>query len=109
MGKQLVLLIALCGSAACDGVYGEPTLFVGPGEVALVDYSVNGDIGCEGGTVIVESTGSVNGSIDAKDRIELRPTSKVVGDIRTMRARIAEGSLLTGNLTVLGTAGEANS
>lgn len=69
MGGRIIALVALCASTGCFNFAGldEPDLEVGPGEVALIDYSHNGSIGCDGGTVIVEASGSVNGSIEAVD------------------------------------------
>lgn len=95
--------IAVRGDVACrdnlilegsleGNVQGEALVYVGRAGKVVGDIKAH--------SVIVD--GEVEGNIEAGDRIELRPSCRVQGDIRTVRAKISEGSLLMGNLTVLG-------
>ncbi len=46
----------------------------------------------------VEVSGRVSGNIVARDRVELKPESKVVGDIRSPRIHIADGAHFKGSV-----------
>lgn len=45
--------------------------------------------------------GTVNGDIEATDKIEMHSTAKVRGNIRTLKLRIADGVLFEGNCEML--------
>ncbi len=49
-------------------------------------------------TASVEVAGRVTGTIVARDRVELKPESKVVGDIRSPRIHIADGAHFKGSV-----------
>lgn len=46
-------------------------------------------------------SGSISGDIDAEDRVELRPTARVRGNIRTTRLRLADGVLFEGRCDMI--------
>jgi cytoskeletal protein CcmA (bactofilin family) len=49
-------------------------------------------------TASIEVAGQVTGNIVARDRVELKPDSKVVGDIRSPRILIADGAMFKGSV-----------
>jgi cytoskeletal protein CcmA (bactofilin family) len=49
-------------------------------------------------TAAIEVAGQVTGNIVARDRVELKPDSKVVGDIRSPRILIADGAMFKGSV-----------
>ena len=49
-------------------------------------------------TEIVEISGQVTGNITASDKIELKPESRVVGDLKAKRILIADGASFKGNV-----------
>lgn len=80
-----------------------------------VDGKVNGKITSNGGTVIVGEKasvdaeifvgiaiimGEVNGTIEAKDRIEVYPPGMVGGNIQSPVISIEPGGILNGNCTM---------
>ena len=87
-----------------------------------VDGNVKGKITSNGGTVIVGEKasvdaeifvgiaiimGEVNGTIEAKDRIEVYPPGRVGGNIQSPVISIEPGGILNGNCTMKATNGEA--
>jgi cytoskeletal protein CcmA (bactofilin family) len=77
-----------------------------------LDGNVKGKIKSNGGTVIVGEKavveakitvgvaiimGVVHGTIDAKDRIEIYPPGRVVGDIQAPVITVEEGGIFNGN------------
>ena len=87
-----------------------------------VDGKVKGKITSKGGTVIVGEKasvdaeilvgiaiimGEVNGTINAKDRIEVYPPGRVGGNIQTPVISIEPGGILNGNCTMKAPGGEA--
>ena len=77
-----------------------------------VDGSVNGNITSSGGTVVIGEKGvvnaeisvnvavvmgEVNGTIDAKERIEVYPPGRLGGDIRSPIVSIEPGGIFNGN------------
>ncbi len=78
------------------------------------DGKLNGDLNCAGvamlgksalvkGNVIAESViiaGSISGNITAKDRIEMKSTAKVQGDIRAKRLTVEDGVTFIGKSEV---------
>ena len=83
------------------------------GQIQL-DGKLNGDLTCTGsaiigksatvkGNIAVESvsiSGSVNGNIAAKDRIEMKSTARVQGDIRAKRLTVEDGVTFVGKSEV---------
>lgn len=86
------------------------------------DGKLNGDLNAGGNAVIgasanikgnitADSTviqGQVNGNVTAKDRIELKSTAKLNGDIRARRLTVEDGATLVGK-TEVNPAGSAGS
>lgn len=68
-------------------IFSEGTLVVGEG--AVLEAQI--EVGC----IIIN--GKVAGSIDAKDRIEMKSSAEVRGDIRARTLIIEEGVLFEGN------------
>lgn len=66
------------------------TLFIGKSGVAKAEIKV--------GNIIVE--GKSEGNITCRDKIELRSTAKIIGDITAVRLTIAEGVNIIGKCTV---------
>jgi cytoskeletal protein CcmA (bactofilin family) len=77
-----------------------------------VDGSVKGNISSNGGTVVIGEKGvvnaeisvnvavvmgEVNGTIDAKERIEVYPPGRLGGDIRSPIVSIEPGGIFNGN------------
>ena len=80
-----------------------------------IDGKVKGKIFSNGGTVIVGETavinaeiivdvaiimGEINGIIDARDKIEIYPPSRVVGEIEAPVISIEKGVIFNGNCTM---------
>ena len=62
------------------------------GEKAVVQGDINVDV------VII--MGKVNGTIDARERIEVYPPGRIVGDIQAPTVLIESGAVLNGNCTM---------
>ena len=45
--------------------------------------------------------GTINGNVDASERIEIRKDARVVGDIKTARIVIEDGAFLKGNIDIV--------
>lgn len=89
-----------------------------------IDGKLNGDLSCNGNAIIggsasikgnlsVESVsllGQINGNIVAKDRIELKSSAKLTGDIRAKRLTVEDGCSFVGKSEVnaSGTAAKAS-
>lgn len=52
----------------------------------------------EGGAIVVE--GEVRGNLTANDRIELKQTARLEGDIRATKLTVDEGAVFSGHVTV---------
>ena len=79
-----------------------------------IDGVLNGDLNCEGNATIgqgatikgglnvssVTIAGSVQGNINAIDRIEMKSTAKVVGDIKAKRLAVEDGVTFNGKSEV---------
>ncbi|MBN2301326.1 MAG: polymer-forming cytoskeletal protein [Lentisphaerae bacterium] len=79
-----------------------------------LDGKLNGDINCSGNAIIgknanvkgnisVTSTtvfGQVNGNISAKDKIELKSSARITGDLRAKRLTIEDGVSFVGKSEV---------
>jgi cytoskeletal protein CcmA (bactofilin family) len=97
-GTQFKGVLSFAGAVRIDGqlegeVIGEELLIVGePGHVKA-------DI--EVGTLVV--SGRVDGTLTARERVELLRSSRVSGTIRTPCLIVAEGALFNGNCEMAGT------
>lgn len=79
-----------------------------------IDGKLNGDLSCSGNAVIgvsasikgnlavdsVSLLGQINGNIVAKDRIELKSSAKLTGDIRAKRLTVEDGCSFVGKSEV---------
>lgn len=79
-----------------------------------ISGKLSGDLTCAGSAVIGEGctikgnisadsvsvSGQVNGNISSKDRIELKATAKITGDIRAKRLRVEDGVTFVGKSEV---------
>lgn len=79
-----------------------------------LDGKLNGDMACQGNAVIGQSAkvngnlsvdsvaieGQVSGNITAKDRIEMKSTAHVNGDIRSKRLTVQDGVTFVGKSEV---------
>lgn len=59
------------------------------GEKAKVDAKIKGEI--------IVIAGRVNGDIEAEKQLELMPTSRVIGNVKTPVLNVRAGALLKGN------------
>lgn len=79
-----------------------------------IDGKLNGDLSCAGDAVIGNSasingnmtvnsvvvSGRINGNITAKDRIELKATARIMGDIKAKRLTVEDGVTFVGKSEV---------
>jgi cytoskeletal protein CcmA (bactofilin family) len=79
-----------------------------------IDGKLNGDLTCSGNAIIgntcvvkgnltvatVSILGQVNGNIAAKDKIELKSTARLTGDIRSRRLTVEDGVTFVGKADV---------
>lgn len=79
-----------------------------------LEGKLNGDISCTGNAVIGKSAtvkgnisansttvfGQVNGNITAKDKIELKSSSRITGDLRAKRLTVEDGVSFVGKSEV---------
>ena len=86
---------------------------------------LNGDLNCGGNAVIGQSAaikgnisatsttiqGQINGNVSVKDRIELKATARINGDVRAKRLTVEDGATFIGKCEVnpTGTAAAARS
>ena len=105
IGKSVVIKGELSGSEDLyvDGnVEGKiemrnHSLTVGPNGVVKADVSAK--------AVVVQ--GKLDGSVNASDRVELRKSAVVTGDVTTQRIAIEEGAFLKGKIDIQKEAGKA--
>lgn len=96
-GTQFKGVLSFAGAVRIDGhlegeVIGEELLIIGePGQVKAE---------IEVGTLVV--SGRVQGTITARERVELLRPSRVTGTIRTPCLVVAEGALFNGNCEMTG-------
>ncbi len=91
-------------------------------EDLYVDGSVEGSIALKGNSLTVGPHGQIKASVEAKgvivqgklegnilssDRVELRKTAVVTGDVTTQRISIEEGAYLKGKVDIQGKAEKA--
>jgi len=79
-----------------------------------IDGKLNGDLACTGDAVLGHSgsvkgnlnvnsitvQGQVNGNITAKDKIDLKSTARITGDIRSKRLTVEDGVSFVGKAEV---------
>jgi cytoskeletal protein CcmA (bactofilin family) len=79
-----------------------------------IEGKLNGDLNCEGNAIIGNSAnvkgnitanstsvlGQINGNITVKDRIELKSTARLTGDIRAKRLTVEDGVTFVGKSEV---------
>ena len=79
-----------------------------------LDGKLNGDLNCSGNVVVGNSAvikgnisadsttvmGQINGNITAKDRIELKSSARLTGDIRAKRLSVEDGVTFVGKSEV---------
>jgi len=79
-----------------------------------IDGKLDGDLNCTGDAVIgqgavikgnlnvnsVTVSGTLNGNVSAKDRIEMKSSAKVVGDIKAKRLAVEDGVSFVGKSEV---------
>jgi cytoskeletal protein CcmA (bactofilin family) len=101
-GTQFKGVLSFSGAVRVDGqvegeVVGNEVLIIGePGQVKAE---------IEVGTLVV--SGRVQGTISAKQRVELLASSRVTGTIRTPCLVVAEGAVFNGSCEMAGSDGEA--
>jgi len=71
---------------------GDQTLTIGPGAAVKADLAAK--------TITI--SGTVTGNVTAGDKVDLRATGSVDGDIVTPRLIMAEGAVITGRVEALG-------
>ncbi len=82
-GEDVVVVGHVKGRVTVDrGVFVEPS--------GVVDADVE--------AATLEVSGQVNGTIAARERVELRSDCKVVGDVRSPRILIADGAVFQGSV-----------
>jgi cytoskeletal protein CcmA (bactofilin family) len=100
-GTQFKGVLSFSGAVRIDGqvegeVVGDEVLIIGePGQVKAE---------IEVGTLVV--SGRVQGTISAKQRVELLASSRVTGTIRTPCLVVAEGAVFNGSCEMAGPDGE---
>ncbi len=76
--------------------------------------TLNGDLNCSGNAVIAKSAtikgnvsangatveGKITGNVEAKDRIELKATARLTGDIKSKRLTVEDGVTFVGKAEV---------
>lgn len=84
------------------------------GSSIQIDGKLNGDLSCAGDAVIGKSanikgnivvnctvfSGQITGNISAKDRVELKATARVMGDIKARRLTVEDGVTFIGKSEV---------
>jgi len=67
---------------------GDYSLAIGPGAAVKADLAAK----------IITISGAVTGNVHASEKVDLRVTGSVTGDIRAPRFEMAEGSTVTGKV-----------
>ncbi len=110
IGKSVVIKGELSGS---EDLYVDGNV---EGKIELRNHSLtvgpNGNVKADVSAKAVVIQGKLDGSIQASDRVELRKSAVVNGDLSTQRIAIEEGAFLKGKVDVqkeTGKAGAASS
>ena len=89
-----------------DVVGDEDTILEGrvEGRVSLRNFHLtigpNGDVQGEVSAKMVTVVGKVAGNVIASDRIEVRETGRIQGDLNAPRLTVAEGAIINGAITM---------
>lgn len=98
IGKSVVIKGELSGS---EDLYVDGTV---EGKIELRGHSLtvgpNGNVKADVSAKAVVIQGKLDGSINASDRVELRKSAVVNGDLSTQRVAIEEGAFLKGKVEI---------
>src|SRR6202142_3600776 len=105
IGKSVVIKGELSGS---EDLYVDGNV---DGKIELRNHSLtvgpNGNVKADVSAKAVVIQGKLNGTINASDRVELRKSAVVTGDVTTQRIAIEEGAFLQGKVDIQKEAGRA--
>jgi len=105
IGKSVVIKGELSGS---EDLYVDGSV---EGKIELRNHSLtvgpNGKVKADVTAKAVVIQGKLDGSVNASDRVELRKTAVVTGDVTTQRIAIEEGAYLQGKVDIQKEAGKA--
>ena len=105
IGKSVVIKGELSGS---EDLYVDGNV---DGKIELRNQSLtigpNGNVKADISAKSVVIQGKLDGSINASERVELRKSALVTGDVTTQRIAIEEGAFLKGKVDVLKEASKA--
>jgi cytoskeletal protein CcmA (bactofilin family) len=107
IGKSVVIKGELSGS---EDLYVDGNV---EGKIELRNHSLtvgpNGNVKADVSAKVVVILGKLDGSVNASDRVDLRKSAVVTGDLTTQRIAIEEGAFLKGKVDVQKEAGKAAS
>ncbi len=107
IGKSVVIKGELSGS---EDLYVDGNV---EGKIELRNHSLtvgpNGNVKADVTAKAVVILGKLDGSINASDRVDLRKSAVVTGDLTTQRIAIEEGAFLKGKVDIQREAGKAAS
>jgi len=105
LGKSVVIKGELSGS---EDLYVDGNV---EGSIELRNHSLtvgpNGNVKANISAKAVVIQGKVDGSVNASDRVELRKSAVVTGDLTTQRIAIEEGAFLKGKVDIQKDGGKA--
>jgi cytoskeletal protein CcmA (bactofilin family) len=105
IGKSVVIKGELSGS---EDLYVDGNV---EGKIELRNHSLtvgpNGNVKADVSAKAVVIQGKLDGTVNASDRVELRKSAVVNGDVTTQRIAIEEGAFLKGKVDVQKEAGKA--
>ena len=104
IGKSVVIKGELSGS---EDLYVDGNV---EGKIELRNHSLtvgpNGNVKADVSAKAVVIQGKLDGSVNASDRVELRKSAVVTGDVTTQRIAIEEGAFLKGKVDIQKEAGK---
>jgi cytoskeletal protein CcmA (bactofilin family) len=107
LGKSVVIKGELSGS---EDLYVDGNV---EGSIELRNHSLtvgpNGNVKADVSAKAVIIQGKLDGSVNASDRVELRKSAVVTGDVTTQRIAIEEGAFLKGKVDIQKDGGKAGS
>jgi cytoskeletal protein CcmA (bactofilin family) len=107
IGKSVVIKGELSGS---EDLYVDGSV---EGNIELRNHSLtvgpNGKVKANVSAKAVVVQGTLDGSVNASDRVELRKSAVVTGDVTTQRIAIEEGAFLKGKVDIQKEGGKAGS
>jgi len=105
LGKSVVIKGELSGS---EDLYVDGNV---EGSIELRNHSLtvgpNGNVKANVSAKAVVIQGKVDGSVNASERVELRKSAVVTGDLTTQRIAIEEGAILKGKVDIQKEGGKA--